>query len=74
MLGVPQSCSERFGEAANLFLLPRIEPQILTVEAFNLFRIFPQLSWLLECTKCEVYFIVLGIYRKQTVTISALLT
>jgi hypothetical protein len=36
VLGVPQNRSEHFGEAANLFLLPGIEPQILIVEAFSL--------------------------------------
>lgn len=36
VLGVTQNRSEHFGEAANLFLLPGIEPQILIVEAFSL--------------------------------------
>jgi hypothetical protein len=64
LLDVPQSCSEHFGEAENLFLLPGIEPQIITVEAFSLVTILCQLLWLLECTKFEIYFFVLVRYGK----------
>jgi hypothetical protein len=64
MLGGPQNGSEHFGEAENLLLLPGIELRCLIHEACSLVAIVPELLWLPECRKFEIYCFIQITYRK----------